>query len=127
MVAFGEFTFQKPVTNQLFGLDFCAVGLDTFYLGQDYEQVTFYKKSSLYFIGWSFRIWKIAAYIQLAENWNISTKVYEIYFFYQHFQPVYDVMQKEIKNFEFVHGVNLEFIDSLKNNGTNYLLIFDDS
>ena len=36
-------------------------------------------------------------------------------------------MQKEIKNREFVQGVNFEFIDSLKNNGTKYLLIFGDS
>ena len=36
-------------------------------------------------------------------------------------------MQKEIKNLEFVRGVNFEFIDSLKNNGTKYFLIFDDS
>ena len=36
-------------------------------------------------------------------------------------------MQKENKNLEFVQGVNFEFIDSLKNNGTKYLLIFDDS
>ena len=36
-------------------------------------------------------------------------------------------MQKEIENLEFVRGVNFEFIDSLKNNGSNYLLIFDDS
>ena len=36
-------------------------------------------------------------------------------------------MQKEIENLEFVQGVNFEFIDSLKNNGTNYLLIFDKS
>ena len=75
MVAFGEFTFQKLVTNQLFGLEFCAVQQDTFYHRQDYEQVNFYEKSSLYFIGWSFRNWKIAAYLHLAENWNISTKV----------------------------------------------------
>ena len=33
-------------------------------------------------------------------------------------------MQKEIENLEFVQGVNLETIDSLKNNGTKYLLIF---
>ena len=46
-------------------------------------------------------------------------------FFYQHSQPLYDVMQKEIENLKFVQGVNFEFIDSLKNNGTNYLLIFD--
>ena len=36
-------------------------------------------------------------------------------------------MQKEIENLEFVQGVNFEFVDSLKNNGTRYLLIFDDS
>ena len=36
-------------------------------------------------------------------------------------------MQKEIHNLEFVQGVNFEFIDSLKSNGTKYLLIFDDS
>ena len=36
-------------------------------------------------------------------------------------------MQKKIKIYEFVQGVNFEFIDSIKNNGTEYLLIFDDS
>ena len=36
-------------------------------------------------------------------------------------------MHKEIENLEFVRGVNFEFIDSLKNNGTTYLLIFDNS
>ena len=36
-------------------------------------------------------------------------------------------MQKEIENLEFVQGANFEFNDSLKNNGTKYLLIFDDS
>ena len=36
-------------------------------------------------------------------------------------------MQKEIKNLEFVQGVNFEFVDSLKNNGTKYLLKFDNS
>ena len=34
---------------------------------------------------------------------------------------------KEIENLEFVQGVNFEFIDSLKNNGTKYLLLFDHS
>ena len=72
---FEEFTFQKRVTNQQFGLEFCAVRQDTFYRHQDYEQINSYKKSSLYFIGCSFRNWKIAAYLQLAKNWNISTKV----------------------------------------------------
>ena len=36
-------------------------------------------------------------------------------------------MQKEIENLQFVRGVNFEFIDSLKNNGTKYFLIFDNS
>ena len=36
-------------------------------------------------------------------------------------------MQKEIKKLEFVQGVNFDFIDSLKNNGTKYFLKFDDS
>ena len=36
-------------------------------------------------------------------------------------------MQKEVENLEFVQGVNFEFIDSLKNNGSKNLLIFDDS
>ena len=47
--------------------------------------------------------------------------------FFKNSQPLYDVMQKEIENFEFVRGVNFEFIDSLKNSGTKYLLKFDDS
>ena len=36
-------------------------------------------------------------------------------------------MQKEIINLEFVQGVNFENNDSLKYNGTKYLLIFDNS
>ena len=36
-------------------------------------------------------------------------------------------MQKEVDNLEFVQGVHFEFINALKNNGTKYLLIFDDS
>ena len=36
-------------------------------------------------------------------------------------------MQKEIESLDFVQGVNFEYRDSLKNNGTKYLLTFDDS
>ena len=68
---------------------------------------------------------------QLIYNWlktgTFQPKFEKIYFFYQHSQPLYDVMQKEVKNLEFVQGVNFEFIGSLKNNGTKYLLIFDGS
>ena len=36
-------------------------------------------------------------------------------------------MQKEVEDLEFVQCVNFDFIDSSKNNGTKYLLTFDDS
>ena len=66
---------------------------------------------------------------QFFYNWlkigTFQPKFAKIYFFYQHSQPVYDFMQKEIENLVFVRGVSFEFIDSLKNNGTKYLLIFD--
>ena len=68
---------------------------------------------------------------QLIYNWlkigTFQPKFDKIYFFYQPSQPLYDVMQKRIENLELLQGVNFEFIDSLTNNGTNYLLIFDDS
>ena len=58
---------------------------------------------------------------------TFQPKFDKIYFFYQHSQPLYDVLQKENEHFEFVQGVHFEYIDSLKNNGTKHLLIFDDS
>ena len=58
---------------------------------------------------------------------TFQPKFEKICFFYQHSQPLYDVMQKEIESLEFVRGVNFEVIDSLKNSGTKYFLIFDDS
>ena len=36
-------------------------------------------------------------------------------------------MLKEIEIIEFIQGVKCDFIDSLENNGTKYLLVFDDS
>ena len=69
--------------------------------------------------------------LQLFYNWlkigTIQPKFDKIYFFYQHSQLLYDVMQKEIENLEFVQRVNFELIDSLKNNGTKYFLNFGDS
>ena len=63
---------------------------------------------------------------QLIYNWLrngiFQAKFDKISFFYQQSQTLYDVMQ-EIEKFEFVHDVNFEFIDSLENNGTKYLII----
>ena len=36
-------------------------------------------------------------------------------------------MQREIESLEFVQVVKIEFIDWCKNNGTKYLIIFEDS
>ena len=49
---------------------------------------------------------------------TFQPKFDKTYFFYQHPQPLYDVLQKEIDNIEFVRGLHFEFINSLKNNGT---------
>ena len=64
---------------------------------------------------------------QWLKNDTFQPMFGKILFFYQHFQPLYDVMLKEIENIEFVQGVNFDFIDFLDNNGTKYLLVFDDS
>ena len=64
---------------------------------------------------------------QLIYNWlkngTFQPKFDKIYFFYQYCQPVYDNMQREVENLEFVQGVNFEFADSLKNNGSKFLKI----
>ena len=99
---------------------------DTFYPSQDYEQVNFYKKSLFHWL-----VLPKTGKSQLIYNWlkigTFQPKFDKIYLFYQHSQPLHNAMQNEIKNLEFVQGVNFEFIDSLKNNGTKNLLIFDDS
>ena len=60
---------------------------------------------------------------QLIYHWvkigTFQPKFDKIYFFCQPAQPLYDVMQKEFENLEFVRGVKFELIDSLKNNGTS--------
>ena len=128
LVAFGEFTCQKLVTTQLFALKFCVVRQDTFYPRQEYEQKIISKKNRVFIslVGPS-ETWQS----QLVYNWLktgiFQTKFDKFHFFYQHSQSLYILMQKENNNFEFVQGVNFEFIDSLQNNGTKNLLFFDDS
>ena len=72
--------------------------------------------------------------LQLNSNWlkigTFQPKFDKIYFFHQYFEFVrnfVDVVQKEIEDLEFLQGVIFEFIVSLENNGTKYLLLFDDS
>ena len=51
----------------------------------------------------------------------------KIYHFYQHYQSLYALMSKDVKKIEFKEGVDFEFIQNLPNNGTKYLLVFDNS
>ena len=51
----------------------------------------------------------------------------KIFYFYQYFQKLYAEMQKEVRNIEFIGSLDFDFIENLPNDGTNYLLIFDDS
>ena len=68
---------------------------------------------------------------QLIYEWitnrTFQPKFDKIYLFYQYNQSLYDKMKKEIDCIEFVKAVIFELIDSLKNNGTKYLFISDDS
>ena len=114
------------MTNLQFGLESCAVQQDTFYLHKSYEQVNFYSnRISVSLVGLS-----VSGETYLIHDWlKVGTfqPKFDKNFFYQHSQPLYDVMQKEVDNLEFVQGVHFEFINSLKNNRNMCLLICDDS
>ena len=112
----------------MFGLEIFAVRQDIFYPHKEYDQVIFYKNSSLYFIGCGPSETGNSQFIyNLLKIGTFQPNFDKVYWFYQYSQPFYEVMQKEIENLEFVQGVNFEFIDSLRNNSTKYLLILDDS
>ena len=50
-----------------------------------------------------------------------------IFYFYQYLQKLYAEMQKEVRNIEFNGSLDFDLIENLPNDGTNYLLVFDDS
>ena len=118
-----EFIFHKIVTNQLFGWDFCLVQLETVNHHQVKEQVIF--ASSDY---WSA---PETAKTQPFYHWltleSFQQNFDKIYFYDQLSQPLYDVMQSELENLEFVQGVNFEITDSLNSKGAKYVMILDDS
>ena len=60
------------------------------------------------------------------KNGTFQAKFDKVYFFYQHSQTLFEITQKEIETLEFVQGVIFQFIRSFKNNGTKYLLLFDE-
>ena len=49
------------------------------------------------------------------------------FYFYQYFQKLYAERQKEVRNIEVIGSLDFDFIENLPNDGTNYLLNFDNS
>ena len=49
----------------------------------------------------------------------------KIFYFYQQFELFYSQMQR--KNPKFIQGVDFDLIENFSNDGTKFLLIFDDS
>ena len=99
---------------------------DTFDLHQNYEQLYFLQKIESLF-HWLFP--------QKLGSRSLSTIGEKLEHFNQSLTKFVSATSvtslrcyaKKIENLKFVLGVNFEFIDSLKNNGPRYLLVFDDS
>ena len=64
---------------------------------------------------------------KMLESGTFQPEFDKIFYFYQHHQPLYDQMTSVIRNIEFIKSIDFQLIDDLPNDGTNYLLIFDDS
>ena len=102
----------------------CNAAGNILYSHQDIEQHNFDKKiMSLY--SWLVRLRQESGNLFILgsklEIFNQSLGNFS--FFYQHSQPLYNVMQKEIKFLEPLQRVNFEFIVSLKNNDKKCLII----
>lgn len=65
--------------------------------------------------------------LEMLVNGTFQPKFDKIFYFYQHYQPTYSIMLDTVKNVEFIKCVDFELIDNLPNDGSRYLLIFDDS
>ena len=112
------------MTNPLFGWEVCVVQQEMFCPHQVYDKLISTKNRVFITL---VRDRKVTIFYNWLKKGTFQPKLDKINVYYQHSQTLFGVMQKEIENLEFVQCVNFEFIDSLKNNGTEYLLIFDDS
>ena len=65
--------------------------------------------------------------MDMLVNGTFKPEFDKIFYFYQHYQPNYSIMLNSVKNLEFIKCVDFELIQNLPNDGTKYLLIFDDS
>ena len=73
-------------------------------------------------------LWLVSPRRESHNLFTIGSKKFRQKFtFFNNIPDTLCVMQEEIEILEFVQGVYFKLVDSLKNKGTNYLLIFDDS
>ena len=96
--------------------------MDTFHHHQDYEQVNLYKETLFISVVGPSEAGKSHFLYNWLKIGTFRPQFDNIHFFYQHSQPLYAFMQKQIENIEFVKRVNNQIKESLKNNGTKYLL-----
>lgn len=62
----------------------------------------------------------------MLSNGTFQPPFDKIFYFYQHYQTIYTQMLDKIDNIEFIKCVDFEMIENIPNDGTNYLLVFDD-
>ena len=94
LVAFGKFTFQNLVKNQLFRWEFYVLQQDGFCFHQDCEQYHFLQTVALIFLVCPSDTRKS----QTISNWLIfgflHQEIDKKFLFYQHYQALHDVLQK---------------------------------
>lgn len=60
-------------------------------------------------------------------NGTFQPKFDKVFYFYQYYQVLYDRILETVENIEFIKFTDFQMIQKFPNDGTNYLLIFDDS
>ena len=73
LTAFRHFILHNLVIYELFGLEFCVVQQGTFY----YEQIKRYKNLPIYIIGWSDLDGIVTTFLQKAQKWKLSNKIWQ--------------------------------------------------
>lgn len=63
----------------------------------------------------------------MLKNGTFQPNFDKIIYFYQHYQSIYSLITDCVPNVEFIQCVDFELIGGLPNDGSHYLLIFDDS
>jgi len=55
----------------------------------------------------------------MLKNTVFRPEFNRIFYFYQHFQQIYQMIQQEINNIEFIQCIDFDMINELPNDGTN--------